>query len=145
MGLFCMLHVCYSWALRQHCLYVMLSASSLSAISQLHSICRSSNPNMVPFCNVNQFCFSIADSIKQCPKSTKLSRKEWFITKQGVFASVCSALQCKINSFIFHIAGLPYLIFLSAFCPCILLNSAALRQPFLRSVQIISNTLNLVI
>lgn len=87
------------------------SSSSLSSISQIYSIFHHHiNPLQTQhlFCYVNQFTFfppSFADSIKQCPKSTRLSVWEWFITKREVFVSVCRALQCKITSFIFHIAS----------------------------------------
>lgn len=56
-------------------------------------------------CKPIYFPLPIADSIKQCPTSTQLSQREWFIAESQVFASLCEAVQCKISSFIFHIAG----------------------------------------
>lgn len=56
-------------------------------------------------CKPIYFPLSIADSIKQCPMSTQLSQREWFIAETQVFASLYEAVQCKISSFIFHIAG----------------------------------------
>lgn len=56
-------------------------------------------------CKPIYFPLSITDSIKQCPMSTQLSQREWFIAESQVFASLCEAVQCKISSFIFHIAG----------------------------------------
>lgn len=84
--------------------------SSLSSISQTQSLlhsqimhCRCSSISVQ--CKPIYFPLSFADSIKQCPMSTELSQREWFIAESQVFASLCEAVQCKISSFIFHIAG----------------------------------------
>lgn len=83
---------------------------SLSSVSQIQSllhsqIMRCGCSTIAVQCKPIYFSLSIADSIKQCPMSTQLSQREWFIAKSQVFASLCEAVQCKISSFIFHIAG----------------------------------------
>lgn len=83
--------------------------SSLSSISQIQSllhsqIMRCGCSSISAQCKPIYFSLSIADSIKQCPMSTQLSQREWFIAESQVFASLCEAAQCKISSFIFHIA-----------------------------------------
>lgn len=84
--------------------------SSLSSISQIQSllhswIMRCGCSSVSAQCKPIYFPLSIADSIKQCPMSTQLSQREWFIAESQVFASLCEAVQCKISSFIFRIAG----------------------------------------
>lgn len=124
---------------RQHPCNILLSASSLSSISQIysifhHHIIHSKAQHLFLPCKPIYSSPSVADGIIQCPKSARLSEWEWFITKREVFASVCKALQCKITSFIFHIAQPASLnIPVMAPMPCLLLVPAAINpQPFVK-------------